>query len=42
MRYSLALCDDEKYFLLQRREIVFEAVKRLLGDEKGPQILKQA
>jgi hypothetical protein len=42
MRYSLALCDDEKYFLQQRREIAFEAIKNLIGDEKGPHILKQA
>jgi hypothetical protein len=42
MRYSLALCEDEKYYLQQRREIAFEAIIKLLGDEKGPQILKQA
>jgi len=41
MRYSLALCEEEKYFLQQRREKVFTALRKLLGEEKGPSSSKQ-
>ncbi|KAK3584072.1 hypothetical protein CHS0354_014971 [Potamilus streckersoni] len=40
LRYSLALCDDEKAFLYRRREKVFEAMRQLLG-EKGPECIEE-
>ncbi|KAL3846622.1 hypothetical protein ACJMK2_017597 [Sinanodonta woodiana] len=40
LRYSLALCDDEKAFLNRRREKVLEAMRQLLGD-KGPKCIKE-
>lgn len=36
LRYSSELCDEEKEFREKRKAIVFEAMKRLLG-EQGPQ-----
>lgn len=36
LRYSSDLCDEEKEFREKRKVLVFEAMKRLLG-EQGPQ-----
>ncbi|XP_059475560.1 cytosolic phospholipase A2-like [Neocloeon triangulifer] len=41
LRYNLALCDDEKQFLQQRRERVYMAMRKLLGDENGPMTSKE-
>ncbi|KAK3580078.1 hypothetical protein CHS0354_001210 [Potamilus streckersoni] len=35
LRYTNALCEEEKTFLCRRREKVFEAMREMLGD-KGP------
>jgi len=35
MRYSLDLCAEESDFLQKRKHVVFEAMKKLLGEE-GP------
>ncbi|XP_065340646.1 cytosolic phospholipase A2-like [Cloeon dipterum] len=36
LRYSLALCDDEKSFVSKRREVVYNAVRQLIGEVDGP------
>ncbi|KAK3095950.1 hypothetical protein FSP39_021231 [Pinctada imbricata] len=36
LRYSLCLCDDEKNFREVRREKCYQAMRDLLGDERGP------
>ena len=35
MRYSTDLCKEEKKFILRRKEFVFEAMRKFLGD-RGP------
>ena len=38
MRYSLGLCDEETDFRQKRKRVVFETMKKLLG-ERGPKEL---
>ena len=38
MRYSLDLCDEETDFRQKRKRVVFETMKKLLG-ERGPKEL---
>ncbi|XP_045199096.2 cytosolic phospholipase A2-like isoform X2 [Mercenaria mercenaria] len=33
LRYSLALCEEEKLFMEKRRECVYQAMQEILGDE---------
>ena len=40
LRYSVELCDAEKAFLKKRKKIVFEAMKKVLG-ERGPKNLSE-
>jgi len=40
MRYSLDLCDEENDFLQKRKHVVFEAMKKLLGQE-GPKTVDE-
>lgn len=40
MRYSMELCDEEKKFLLKRKQFVFDSMKTFLG-ERGPQTLDE-
>lgn len=40
MRYSTDLCDEEQAFLHKRKKLVFEAMKKVLG-EKGPKNLNE-
>lgn len=40
MRHSADLCEDENSFLDKRKQVVFEAMKKLLG-KNGPKKLKQ-
>ena len=40
MRYSTELCKEEKRFLSNRKDFVFEAMKSLLG-ERGPQTVEE-
>lgn len=40
LRYSLTLCDEEKWFMEKRKECVFEAMKKILGDN-APQTLHE-
>ncbi|KAL3846623.1 hypothetical protein ACJMK2_017598 [Sinanodonta woodiana] len=40
LRYSLALCVEEKAFLCRRREKILEAMRQLLGD-KGPECIEE-
>ena len=35
MRYSVDLCDEETDFRQKRKKVVYEAMKKLLG-ERGP------
>ncbi|BFZ06037.1 hypothetical protein BsWGS_09076 [Bradybaena similaris] len=37
LRYSLCLCNQEKRFIKKRKKRIFEAMRKLLGDEDGPQ-----
>ena len=36
----MELCDEEKAFLSQRKEVMFEAMEKLLG-ERGPKNLDE-
>ena len=40
MRYSVELCDEENDFLQKRKHVVFEAVKKFLGN-KGPKTIDE-
>lgn len=40
MRYSTDLCDEENDFRQKRKTVVFEAMKKLLG-ERGPKTLDE-
>lgn len=40
MRYSIELCDEEKAFVDKRKKIVFEAMRKILG-ERGPKSLDE-
>ena len=40
MRYSTDLCKEEKKFILRRKEFVFEAMRKFLGD-CGPQTVDE-
>ena len=40
MRYSVQLCDEENDFLQKRKHVVFEAVKKVLGN-KGPKTIDE-
>lgn len=40
MRYTTDLCKEEKKFILRRKEFVFEAMRRFLGD-RGPQTIDE-
>lgn len=40
MRYSMELCDEEKKFLLKRKQFVFDSMKTFLG-ERGPQTIDE-
>ncbi|KAL9969386.1 hypothetical protein ACROYT_G021596 [Oculina patagonica] len=40
MRYSMDLCDEENNFRQKRKTVVFEAMKKLLG-ERGPKTLDE-
>ncbi|XP_060607580.1 cytosolic phospholipase A2-like isoform X2 [Ruditapes philippinarum] len=42
LRYSLCLCDQEKEYLLKRKEKVMEGMQRLLGEEKAPKNVDDA
>ncbi|XP_045200375.1 cytosolic phospholipase A2-like isoform X2 [Mercenaria mercenaria] len=42
LRYSLCLCDQEKEYLLKRKQRVMEGMQRLLGDEKAPKNVDDA
>ena len=40
MRYSMDLCEEENDFRQKRKRVVFEAMKKLLG-ERGPKTLDE-
>ncbi|KAL9957155.1 hypothetical protein ACROYT_G038758 [Oculina patagonica] len=40
MRYSIELCDEEKAFIQKRKKLVFEAMKKVFG-EQGPKNLSE-
>ena len=40
LRYSTDLCDEENAFREKRKAIVFEAMKKMLGDQ-GPQTMDE-
>ena len=39
MRYGTDLCKEEKTFISKRKEFVFEAMRRFLGD-RGPHTIE--
>ncbi|XP_019614069.1 PREDICTED: cytosolic phospholipase A2-like [Branchiostoma belcheri] len=41
LRYSLALCDEEKNFMVARKKRVGYAIRDLVGEERGPRHYKE-
>lgn len=41
LRYSLALCDEEKQFLVKRKHQVFRSLQKLLGEEHAPKSIRE-
>ncbi|CAH1272832.1 PLA2G4A, partial [Branchiostoma lanceolatum] len=41
LRYSLALCDEEKKFMVARKKRVGYAIRDLVGEERGPRHYKE-
>ena len=41
MRYSLALCDEEKRYLETRTKKVYDAMRDILGPFNGPRTMRE-
>lgn len=41
MRYGTELCEKEKTFIEKRKKSVFNAMRKFLGEQRGPQTVEE-